>query len=120
MPARAVEDEERMGTECDTAGDLGQVGVHRRGVDEGQDQPCRGAARRADRAEDIRPLIAGVAGRAGSGAAVARSTTSSTSAIASIRRAPRAPFDLPATLRNSTAVSSIRVIAIPAMPASCP
>ena len=67
MPSGAVEDEERMGTGCDTAGDLGQVGVHRRGVDEGQDQPCRGAARRADCAKQIRPLIAGVAGRAGSG-----------------------------------------------------
>ena len=69
MPPGAVEDEERMSTGGHGAGDLGEVGVHRRGVDEGQDQPRRSAARRADRAEDIRPLIAGVAGRAGSGAA---------------------------------------------------
>ena len=69
MPTGPVKDEQRMGTGCDTAGDLGQVGVHRRSVDEGQDHPCRGAARRADRTKDIRPLIAGVAHRAGSGAA---------------------------------------------------
>ena len=46
VPAGTVEDEERMGTGSNGAGDLGQVGVHRRRVDEGQDQPCRGAARR--------------------------------------------------------------------------
>ena len=57
-----------MGAGGDGAGDLGEVGVHRRRVDEGQDQPCCGAACRADRTEHIRPLIAGVAGRAGSGA----------------------------------------------------
>ena len=28
-----------------------QVGVHRCGADDGQDQPCRGAARRAEGAE---------------------------------------------------------------------
>ena len=58
-----------MGTGGHGAGDLGQVGAHRRRVDEGQDQPCRSAARRADRAENVGPLIAGVAGRARSGAA---------------------------------------------------
>ena len=58
-----------MGTGGHGAGDLGQVRVHRRRVDEGQDQPCRDAARRADRTEHICPLVAGVAGRAGSGAA---------------------------------------------------
>ena len=52
MPACAVEDEERMGTWGNGAGDLGEVGVHRRRVDEGQDQPCRGAARRTNRAEE--------------------------------------------------------------------
>ena len=51
-------------------------------------------------------------------AAVARSTPSTTSAIASIRRAARASFVRPAAARNSTAVSSPRVIAIPAMPNS--
>ncbi len=58
-----------MGAGSDGAVDLGQMGVHRRRVDAGQDQPCRDAARRADRAKQIGPLIAGVARRAGSGAA---------------------------------------------------
>ena len=49
----------------DGAGDLDQVGVHRRRVDEGQDQPRSDAAGRADCAKQICPLIAGVAGRAG-------------------------------------------------------
>ncbi len=44
---------------------------------------------------------------------------SSSGAIASIRRADRASFVLPAAIRNSAAVSSRRVIAIRAMPASC-
>ena len=35
-----------------------------------------------------------------------------------LARAARASFDRPADLRNAAAVSSIRVIAIPAMPAS--
>ena len=60
---------ERMGPGGNGAGDLGQVSVHRRRVDEGQDQPCRNAARRADGSEQIGPLIAGVAGRTGPGAA---------------------------------------------------
>ena len=60
---------ERMGPGGNGAGDLGQVSVHRRRFDEGQDQPCRNAARRADGSEQIGPLIAGVAGRTGPGAA---------------------------------------------------
>ena len=48
MPARAVEDEHGMRSGGDGAGDLGQVGVHRRRVDEGQDQPRSDAAGRAD------------------------------------------------------------------------
>ena len=55
---------------CDGARDFGQVGRHRLGVDGGQDQACRNASRRADRAEDIRPLIAGVARRTRSRAAL--------------------------------------------------
>ena len=58
-----------MGTGGDGAGDLGQVGVHRRRVDDGQDQPCGGTARGAEGTKQIRPLMAGVAGCAGSGAA---------------------------------------------------
>ena len=37
-----------------------------------------------------------------------------------LAHAARASFVLPAAPRNSTAVSFLRVIAIPAMPASCP
>ena len=37
-----------------------------------------------------------------------------------LAHAARASFDRPAAARNSDAVSSLRVIAIPAMPASCP
>ena len=44
----------------------------------------------------------------------------SDSAIPASVAATRASFDLPAALRNSAAVSSLRVIAIPAMPASIP
>ena len=58
-----------MGTGGDGAGDLGQVGVHRRRVDKGQDQPCGGTARGAEGTKQMRPLMAGVAGCAGSGAA---------------------------------------------------
>ena len=51
------------------AGDLGKVGVHRRRVDEGQDQARRKPARGTDRTKRTGPLAAGVAGRAGSCAA---------------------------------------------------
>ena len=47
MPSGAFKDGGRIGTGFDTAGDSGEVGVHRRGVDQGQGQPCRSAARRA-------------------------------------------------------------------------
>lgn len=69
MPARAIEDEDAMCSGRDGARDFGQVGRHRLGVDGGQDQACRNASCRTDRAEDIRPLITCVARRTGSGAA---------------------------------------------------
>lgn len=69
MPARAVEDEHAVGPGCDAAGDFRQVSVHGRGIDVGKDQPRRGPARRADRAEEIGPLVAGVARGTGSRAA---------------------------------------------------
>jgi hypothetical protein len=50
-------------------GDLGEVGVHRRGVGEGHDETGGGAALGADRAEDVGPLVAGVPRRPGSRAA---------------------------------------------------
>lgn len=65
MPSRAVEDEDGMGTWGDGAGDLGEVGIHRFGVDQGQDQAGSGTACRTDGAEDVAPLVAGVAGGAG-------------------------------------------------------
>lgn len=64
MPASAVEHESGMGARGDRAGDLGEMGVHRRGVDEGQHQAGGGAVGRADRAEELGPLVAGVARRA--------------------------------------------------------
>ena len=70
VPARAVEDEHGMGARRDGKGDLGEVGVHRGGVGEGHDEPRRHAARRADRAEDVGPLVAGVARRPRPGAAL--------------------------------------------------
>ena len=63
VPAGAVEHEHGMGAGRDGAGDLGEVGVHRLGVGEGQDEARRRAARRADGAEDVGPLVAGVARR---------------------------------------------------------
>ena len=65
MPARAVKDEEdqkmirgiifptqdAMGSGCNAAGDFRQVGIHRCGADDGQDQPRRNAARGADGAK---------------------------------------------------------------------
>ena len=54
-----------MRSGSNVAGYLGQVGTHRRRVDDRRDQPCRSATRRADRAKEVRPLIAGVAGCAG-------------------------------------------------------
>ena len=68
MPARAIEDEDAMGSGRDAARDFGQVGRHRLGVDGGQDQACRNPARRADGPKQIGPLIACVARRTGSGA----------------------------------------------------
>ena len=53
----------------DAARDFGQMGRHRLGVDGGQDQACRNASCRTDRAEDMGPLIARIARRPGSGAA---------------------------------------------------
>ena len=69
MPACSIKDEDAMCSGRDAARDFGQVGRHRLGVDGGQDQACRNASCRADRAEDIRPLIARIARRTGSGAA---------------------------------------------------
>lgn len=69
MPACAIEDENGMGSGCDAAGDFLQVGIHRHGIDDGEDQPRCGAARRADGAEQIDPLVAGIARGTGSGAA---------------------------------------------------
>ena len=64
MPACAVEHEHGVGAGRDADGYLGEVVVHRAGVGEGHDQACGHAALRADRAENIGPLVAGVAGRA--------------------------------------------------------
>ena len=58
-----------MGARRDGAGDLGEMGVHRRGVGEGQHQPGGHAALRADRAEEVGPFVAGVARRPRPGAA---------------------------------------------------
>ena len=59
-----------MGTGGDGARDLGEMGVHRLGVDGGQDQARSGTARGADGTEQIRPLIAGIARCARSAAAL--------------------------------------------------
>jgi hypothetical protein len=58
-----------MGAGGDGRRDLGEVGVHRRSVGEGQHRAGSDPAVRADRAEEIGPLVAGVAGRPRSGAA---------------------------------------------------
>ena len=69
VPARTVEDEHGMGAGSDAAGNFRQVGIHRCGADDGQDQSRRNSARGADRAEKIGPLIAGIARGTGPGAA---------------------------------------------------
>ena len=53
-----------MGPGGDGRRDLGEVGVHRRGVGEGQHQAGGDPTPGADRTEEIGPLVAGVAGRA--------------------------------------------------------
>ena len=69
MLACSIEDEDAMCSGRDAARDFDQVGRHGLGVDGGQDQPRRNAARGADRTEQICPLIACVARRTRSGAA---------------------------------------------------
>ena len=44
-----------VGSTCDAAGDFRQMGIHRCGADDGQDQPRRNAAGRADGAEQVSP-----------------------------------------------------------------
>ena len=51
MPTRAVEHPHGVSARCHPAGDFGEMGVHRGGVDAGQDATGGGAAARADRAE---------------------------------------------------------------------
>jgi hypothetical protein len=65
VPASAVENENGMGTGGDGSGDLGEVGVDRLGIDNGQDQACGEAPSGADRAKDVVSLVAGVAGPSG-------------------------------------------------------
>ena len=60
MPAGAVEDDDGMGVGGDTA-DLGEMQVHGLGVDGGSTRPAPSAALRADRAEQVGPLVALVA-----------------------------------------------------------
>ena len=48
---------------------LGEMGVHRGGVDERQHQTGGGAAARADRAKQIGPFVSGISWRTGSAAA---------------------------------------------------
>jgi hypothetical protein len=58
-----------MGARRDGAGDLGEVVVHRGGIGEGHNEAGGSAAGRADRPEDVGPLVAGVARRPWSGSA---------------------------------------------------
>ena len=53
-----------MGAGGDGDRDLGEVGIHRGGVDVRQHQAGGDAAGGADRAEDVGPFVAGVARRA--------------------------------------------------------
>ena len=61
--------QDRMGPWGDGAGDLGEVGVHRVGVGEGQHEARRHGASWANRSEDVGPLVSRVALGPGSGAA---------------------------------------------------
>ena len=61
--------QDRMGRWGDGAGDLGEVGVHRVGVGEGQHEARRHGASWANRSEDVGPLVSRVALGLGSGAA---------------------------------------------------
>jgi len=50
MPARAVEDEHGMGTDCDVSRDFREVGIHGFSADKGQHEAHCRTTRRADRA----------------------------------------------------------------------
>lgn len=69
MPAGLIHDEDGVRARSDSLADLGKVQVHRVGIAPGQDQSGAGAARRADRAEDVGPFRALIMRRAGACAA---------------------------------------------------
>lgn len=61
VPAGTVEHDHGMGTWCHVLADLGKVQVHRLDIHTRQHQGCADATVRADRAEQIGPLVACVA-----------------------------------------------------------
>ena len=70
VPAGAVQDDDGMRARSDVAADLGEMQVHRLGIDLGQNQAGADAARRTNRAEDVGPIVALIARRSGPAAAL--------------------------------------------------
>ena len=68
VPARLIEDDDRVAVGGDVLADLGQMQAHGLGVDGGQDEGGGRTAARADRAEQVGRLITLVPGLASAGA----------------------------------------------------